>query len=295
MTGLHLPAGSAAADGDPVAVTPESAGWRFTGLRVIELEPGAKRTLATGADEMLALPLEGGCEVEIEGARFTLAGRRSVFDAVSDFAYLPIDAEARLSSPGGGTIALPSARAERRHEPAYLPADAVSIEVRGAGRATRQLTNFFAPDVGSAQRLVAVEVLTPAGNVSSWPPHKHDTASAGGEAELEEIYYFRFDRPQAFGFHRTYAANFDVAVPVSDGDVFLVPRGYHGPCVALPGYPMYYLNVLAGPGAQRSLAFSDDPAHAWVRPSWEGEARDPRVPMTTAAGPNASQSPRRRP
>ncbi|HET7693419.1 MAG TPA: 5-deoxy-glucuronate isomerase, partial [Gemmatimonadota bacterium] len=78
--------------------------------------------------------------------------------------------------------------------------------------------------------------------------------------------------------------------PVGDGDVFLVPRGYHGPCVALPGYPMYYLNVLAGPGAERSLAFSDDPAHAWVRPSWEGEARDPRVPMTTAAGPGTTRS-----
>ncbi len=284
MTGLHLPAGSATAGGDPVVVTPESAGWRFTGLRVIEIEPDAQRTLATEADEMLALPLAGNCEIEVDGARFTLTGRRSVFDRVSDFAYLPADAEARLSSRGGATIALPSARAERRHEAAYLPADAVPIEVRGAGRATRQLTNFFAPEVGRAQRLVAVEVLTPAGNVSSWPPHKHDTPAPGREAELEEIYYFRFEQPHAFGFHRTYAADFDVAVPVGDGDVFLVPRGYHGPCVALPGYPMYYLNVLAGPGAERSLAFSDDPAHAWVRPAWEVEARDPRVPMTTAAG-----------
>lgn len=282
--GLHLPAGTARANGDPVVVTPEVAGWRFTGLRVIELAPGATRSVATGADEMLVLPLAGGCEVEVHGARFPLAGRRSVFDGISDYVYLPIDAEARLSSSGGATIALPSARAEHRHEPAYVAATAVPIEVRGAGRATRQLTNFFAPDMGRAQRLVAVEVLTPAGNVSSWPPHKHDTATPGGEAELEEIYYFRFDGPRAFGFHRTYAADFDVAVPVADGDVFLVPRGYHGPCVALPGYAMYYLNVLAGPGAERSLAFSDDPAHAWVRPAWEAETPDPRVPMTTAAG-----------
>ena len=94
----------------------------------------------------------------------------------------------------------------------------------------------------------------------------------GGEAELEEIYYFRFDRPGAFGLHRTYTADrgFDVTVAVEDGDVFLVPRGYHGPCVALPDYPMYYLNVLAGPGAERSLAFSDDPAHAWIRSAWKG-------------------------
>ena len=281
---LHLPAGSAGADGDSVAVTPERAGWRFTGLRVIDLEPGATRTVSTGSDEMLALPLEGGCEIEVDGAQFTLAGRRSVFEAVSDFAYLPIDAEARLSSPGGATIALPSARAEQPHEPAYVPAGEVPIEVRGAGRATRQLTNFFAPGFGRAERLVAVEVLTPGGNVSSWPPHKHDTATPGGEAELEEIYYFRFDRPDAFGLHCTYAPDFDVATRVAHGDVFLVPRGYHGPCVALPGYPMYYLNVLAGPGAERSLAFSDDPSHEWVRAAWGSEARDPRVPMTSAEG-----------
>jgi 5-deoxy-glucuronate isomerase len=267
-----------------VAVTPERAGWRYTGLRVVELGPGATRSLETGEDEMLVLPLAGSCRIDVADSRFALAGRASVFDAVSDFAYLPIRSRARLSSAGGATIALPSARAEEPHPPAYVPADAVPIEVRGAGRATRQLTNFFAPDVGRAQRLVAVEVLTPGGNVSSWPPHKHDTASPGEEAELEEIYYYRFEGPHAFGFHRTYAADFDVAVPVRDGDLFLVPRGYHGPCVALPGYPMYYLNVLAGPGAERSLAFRDDPAHAWVRPSWDAEARDPRVPLTTAAG-----------
>lgn len=279
---LHLPRGSAGADGDSVAITPETAGWRFTGLRVIDLDPGETRALSTRGEEMLVLPLAGSCDVEVDGERFTLDGRPSVFEGVSDFAYLPIGAGVRLSSKNGGTFALPSARAERRFAAAYGAADAVPIEVRGAGRATRQLTNFFAPDVLSAHRLVAVEVLTPPGNASSWPPHKHDTAVPGGEAELEEIYYFRFQLPDAFGFHRTYAADFDVTVAVRHGDAFLVPRGYHGPCVALPGYAMYYLNVLAGPGANRSLAFSDDPRHAWVRPSWENEPRDPRVPMTTA-------------
>jgi 5-deoxy-glucuronate isomerase len=220
----------------------------------------------------------------VGGRRFDLAGRASVFERVTDFAYLPIEVEARLSSRDGATIALPSARAERRFAPAYGPADSVPVEVRGAGSATRQLNNFFAPGVMEAHRLVAVEVLTPAGNTSSWPPHKHDTAMPGGEAELEEIYYFRFDRPGAFGLHRTYAADgaFDVTVAVEDGDVFLVPRGYHGPCVALPEYPMYYLNVLAGPGVERSLAFSDDPAHAWIRSTWKDQPRDPRVPMTSA-------------
>lgn len=283
---LHLPRGTAGADGDPVAITPESAGWRFTGLQVIELAPGASRELQTGDREMLVVPLEGGCQVEVDDERFELEGRAGVFERVTDFAYVPVGATLRITTAGGGVFALPSARAGRRLPPAYGPAEAVPVEVRGTGAATRQLTNFFAPGVMEAERLVAVEVLTPAGNTSSYPPHKHDTAVPNGEAELEEIYYYRFDRPHAFGFHRTYAADgaFDVTAAVADGDVFLVPRGYHGPCAALPGYAMWYLNVLAGPAAERSLAFSDDPDHAWIRPSWEAEPRDPRVPMTTPAG-----------
>jgi 5-deoxy-glucuronate isomerase len=286
---LHLPRGTAGADGDPVAVTPDSAGWRYTGLKVIELEPGGAREIETGDREMLVVPLEGGCVVEVDGERFELDGRAGVFDRVTDFAYVPIDATLRIGSPRGGAFALPSARAGRRFRAAYGPAEKVPVEVRGTGPATRQVTNFFAPGVMEAERLVAVEVLTPAGNTSSYPPHKHDAATPGGEAELEEIYYYRFDRPHAFGFHRTYAADgeFNVTAAVSDGDVFLVPRGYHGPCAALPGYPMWYLNVLAGPAAERSLAFSDDPDHAWIRPSWETEAPDRRVPMTTAAGRRA--------
>ena len=287
---LHLPHGSAGADGDPVAVTPESAGWRYTGLTVMELEPGGAREIETGDREMLVVPVEGGCAVEVDGERFELEGRACVFDRVTDFMYVPIGAALRLQSPGGGTFALPSARAGRRFRAAYGPADKVPVEVRGSGAATRQLTNFFAPGVMEAERLVAVEVLTPAGNTSSYPPHKHDAAIPGGEAELEEIYYYRFDRPHAFGFHRTYAAegDFDVTAAVADGDLFLVPRGYHGPCTALPGFPMWYLNVLAGPAAERSLAFSDDPDHAWIRSSWEADTPDPRVPMTTAAGRRSS-------
>jgi len=282
---LHLPRGSAAEARDLVAITPERAGWRYTGLRVFELAPGEERVLDSGLDEALVLPLAGGCTVTVEQQRFALEGRASVFDRVTDFVYLPLRSSVRIASAAGGTFALPSARATQRGVAAYVPAEDVAVEVRGAGNATRQLNNFFSPSVGSADRLVAVEVLTPGGNCSSYPPHKHDLAS-DGEAELEEIYYFRFDRTGAFGLHRTYAADgsFDVSVAVSDGDVFLVPRGYHGPCSAMPGYDMYYLNVLAGPGAVRSLAFTDDPAHAWIRPAWSGKAPDARVPMTSARG-----------
>ena len=285
---LHLPAGSAGEDGDPVVVTPERAGWAYSGLRVIRLQPGESRTIETGGNEMLILPLSGSCAVRCDGLRCVLAGRRSVFSRVSDFAYVPIAARVEIRSDAGGEFALPMARAERRLDPRYGPAEEVRLEVRGAGGATRQVTNFCSPETFPADRLMAVEVLTPAGNWSSYPPHKHDEVREG-EAVLEEIYYYRIAGPRGFGFHRTYAADgaFDVTATVGDGDVFLVPRGYHGPCAATPNHDMYYLNVLAGPGPGRTMAFCDDPAHHWIRDAWRGLARDPRVPMTSAVGDGA--------
>jgi 5-deoxy-glucuronate isomerase len=254
-------------------------------LRVIRLAPGAARTLDTGPDEMLVLPLAGSASVECDGQRFELEGRSSVFARVSDFAYVPKDAHVTLRSAAGAELALPSARARRRLPPAYGPAEKVPVEIRGAGSATRQVSNFCAPDAVPADRRVAVELITPAGNWSSYPPHKHDEAREG-EAILEEIYYFRIAGPAGFGFHRTYTKDgaIDATVTVRDGDVFLVPRGYHGPCVATPNHDMYYLNVLAGPGETRSLAFCDDPDHHWVRDTWNETPLDPRVPVTSAQG-----------
>jgi 5-deoxy-glucuronate isomerase len=252
---------------------------------VIRLAPGVVRTLETGPDEMLVLPLTGSCLVECEGQRFELAGRASVFTRVTDFAYAPRDSRVRITSASGGEFALPTARARRRLPPAYGPAEKVPVEMRGAGAATRQVSNFCTPDAFPADRLVAVELLTPAGNWSSYPPHKHDEVREG-EAILEEIYYFRIAGPAGFGFHRTYTKDgtIDATVTVRDGDVFLVPRGYHGPCVATPNHDMYYLNVLAGPGEKRTMAFCDDPDHHWVREGWAQTATDPRVPLTSAQG-----------
>ncbi|HUG52399.1 MAG TPA: 5-deoxy-glucuronate isomerase [Vicinamibacteria bacterium] len=282
---LHLPAGSAGPGGDPVHVTPASAGWSFSGLRVLRLPAGESRAIDTGEDELVVLPLSGSCTVRVDGRRFRLEGRRSVFERVSDFVYVPRDSALEVETDTGGEFALPTARARRRLEPAYGPAERVPVEVRGAGDATRQVTNFCTPESFATDRLTACELLTPAGNWSSFPPHKHDEAREG-EAVLEEIYYFRVAGPSGFALHRTYAADgaFDVTATVGDGDVFLVPRGYHGPSVASPNHDLYYLNVLAGPGAQRTMAFCDDPAHHWIRESWRGMAPDPRVPMTSAKG-----------
>ena len=282
---LFRPAGRASDGIDPVVVTPESAGWSFAGLRVVRLSAGETRALDTGPDEMLVLPLAGSCLVECDGERFELQGRSSVFARVTDFAYVPRDAGVRMTSAGGCEMALPTARARRRLAPAYGPAEKVPVEVRGAGDATRQVNNFCSPDTFPADRLVAVELLTPAGNWSSYPPHKHDEEREG-EAILEEIYYFRIAGPGGFGFHRTYTKDrsIDATVTVGDGDVFLVPRGYHGPCVAAPDHEMYYLNVLAGPGEKRTMAFCDDPDHHWVRETWAGQRPDARVPLTSHQG-----------
>ena len=286
---LHWPAGTAADGADPVAVTPRSAGWGYAGLRVIRLAPGVARSLATGTSEALVLPLSGACTVEVEGRRFLLQGRVSVFGGISDFVYLPVGCQAKLTSPAGAEVAIPSAEATRALPPAYVPAQDVPIEIRGAGSATRQVNNLFVAGGAPGHRLVVVEVLTPGGNWSSYPPHKHDDATAEGETELEEIYYFRIQGEAGFGVHRTYTADrsIDETVAVRDGDIFLVPRGFHGPCVAPPEFPMYYLNVLAGESDARSLGFSDDPAYAWIRGTWKTLPRDPRVPLvstTRAAG-----------
>ncbi|HEX4982622.1 MAG TPA: 5-deoxy-glucuronate isomerase [Ilumatobacteraceae bacterium] len=291
---LHRPHGSLADGADPVALTPDVAGWSFTGLRVLALSAGVERAITTGESEACLLPLSAtDVTVRCDGDRFSLAGRSSVFARVTDFAYVPRDATVTIESPGGGEVAIATARCERRLDPRYGPAEDVAVEIRGAGPATRQVTNFMSPDVWEhADKLMCVELLTPDGNWSSYPPHRHDD-SPECPVNNEEIYYFRIGRAgtaefsgDGFGMHRTYTpdGSIDENVVVGDGDVFLVPRGYHGPCIAAPGYTMYYLNVLAGPGGTRSMAFCDDPTHHWVRDSWTGMATDPRVPMTGHEG-----------
>lgn len=173
------------------------------------------------------------------------------------------------------------------------PADAVPVEVRGGGQAARQITNFMEPSAFPADKLIAGRGGHPCGQRSSYPPHKHDEERER-EAILEEIYYFRIAAAAAaaagaepFALHRLYTPDgeIDATETVRDGDVFLIPRGYHGPSVAAPGYDLYdlcYLNVLAGPAEERTMAFSDDPANGWLRPELARAPADPRLPMTTA-------------
>jgi 5-deoxy-glucuronate isomerase len=285
---LHLRDGDATRDGFRLDIAPEDAGWGFSGLRILELEAGGSRALQTADDELIVLPLAGACFVTCDGEAFALEGRDDVFAAVSDFAYVPRDARVEIASEAGGRFALPSARAGRRLDPRHVAADQVPVELRGAGHASRQVNNFCAPEAFPADRLIAVEVLTPGGNWSSYPPHKHDEERPGEEVELEEIYFFEV-RGDGFGYQRVYASSpdkpIDVCVEVRSGDAVLLPHGYHGPSMAAPGYDLYYLNVMAGPGQERAWRFTDDPAHAWIRDTWAGQQVDPRLPMTSGRRP----------
>jgi 5-deoxy-glucuronate isomerase len=280
-----VPRGSAADKPFELVVTPELAGWGYSGLRVLDLPIGTRVTFSTGEEEMLVLPLAGGCDVTCDDERLTLTGRDSVFSRVTDFAYLPRDATVLVRAPNGGRFALPAARARQRLPFRYGAAEDVAVELRGAGQASRQVNNFCTPETFEADRLIAVEVLTPGGNWSSYPPHKHDEAGEG-ETSLEEIYYFEVAPSPAGGagaaYQRVYGhadRPIDVCAEVRSGDVVLIPYGWHGPSMAAPGYDLYYLNVMAGPG-ERSWLVRDDPAHGWVRGSWEGVAKDPRLPLT---------------
>jgi 5-deoxy-glucuronate isomerase len=269
---------------DVTEITPEGAGWGFSGLRILTLAPGESRTVQTGCDELIVLPLAGSCSVRCDGERFELEGRDDVFSAVSDFAYVPRDARTEIASDAGGRFALPSARAEHRLPPRRVGAEDVPVELRGAGQASRQVNNFCAPDAFEADRLIAVEVLTPGGNWSSYPPHKHDEERPGEETALEEIYYFEV-AGGGVGYQRVYGSGpqraIDVCAEVRSGDAVLLPHGYHGPSMAAPGYDLYYLNVMAGAG-ERAWRFRDDPAHAWIRDTWADQEIDPRLPLTSA-------------
>jgi 5-deoxy-glucuronate isomerase len=267
-----------------LVITPENAGWGYSGLRILELPAGRSATFQTGEDEMCVLPLSGGCVVECDGKRFELTGRAGVFTRVTDFAYVPRDAEVTVFSSGGGRFALPAARANRRLTARYGPAEGVQVELRGAGQSSRQVNNFCTPAAFEADKLMAVEVLTPASNWSSFPPHKHDEDIPGVETVLEEIYYFEV-AGNGVGYQRVYTSGpgreIDITAEVRTGDAIVMPHGYHGPSMAMPGYDLYYLNVMAGPG-ERAWRFTDDPKHAWLRDAMAELQMDPRLPLTSA-------------
>jgi len=283
----------ALADGDWESVVEDGIpGWQHTGLRVGVVTEGRSLALDGGGQERIVVPLAGSFTVEVveRGVASTveLAGRASVFDGPTDVLYLSSDATATVR--GSGRVAVASSPTTEVRPTTRIAAAETPVELRGAGASSRQVHNFGTPQALDAARLIVCEVITPAGNWSSYPPHKHDEHVPGHESRLEEIYYFeaaRADRSTrgadaAFGLFSTYsspAGDIEIDARVHTGDIALVPFGYHGPAVAAPGYDLYYLNVMAGPDPEREWLISDDPAHAWVRDSWPSQPIDPRLPF----------------
>ena len=281
--------------GGELAFGPERAGWRYLSFALHAVPAGGLRIEASPGDET-CLVIQAGRDVSIadaDGRRWTLPGRESVFDDLPSALWLPDGPSLTVEvgrDPTVGVASVAVSRAPRSgrsgvaDEPIPIrPAD-VAVETRGAGNATRQICHVVAPGF-PGDRLEVVEVFTPSGNWSSWPPHKHDVDAMPGEAVLEEIYHYRFRRPEAWAIQRVYRADRsrDAFFEVHDGEVVLVTDGYH-PFVAAHGDDAYYLNALAGD--RRTMACSFDPDLDWVRETWAGAPTDPRVPFVppTSAG-----------
>jgi 5-deoxy-glucuronate isomerase len=268
-----------------LVLTPKDADWVYSGLRILSLGAGESARFDTDDSEVVVMSLEGSCDVTSAGTTLTVQGRDNVFAGASDFVYVPRDSTVEVSSRLGGRFAIPSAVCDEALAMRHQPAEAVPIELRGAGQASRQVNNFCTPDAFAASKLIACEVLTPAGNWSSYPPHKHDEAREG-ESELEEIYYFEVasgPTGEGIGYQRVYghaSAEIDVLAEVRSGDAVVIPHGWHGPSMAAPGYDLYYLNVMAGPAAERAWLICDDPQHAWIRDTWADQDIDPRLPFS---------------
>ncbi|MFV0427044.1 MAG: 5-deoxy-glucuronate isomerase [Beutenbergiaceae bacterium] len=287
--------GTLARPGWESVVDHTTPGWEHTAIAVAQLAAGEQVELAELGVERIVVPLAGSFEVthHTDGSNVTtaLAGRRSVFAGPTDVLYL--GARTTATVRGVGRVAVATSPTTAVHPTRHISAAQTPVELRGAGASSRQVHNFGTPQALDAARLIVCEVITPAENWSSYPPHKHDEHIAGHESRLEEIYYFEAaparvgGSPEAadgaFGMFSTYsspAGEIDINAMVSTGDIALVPYGYHGPAVAAPGYDLYYLNVMAGPDPEREWLISDDPRHAWVRETWNGQEFDSRLPFT---------------
>jgi 5-deoxy-glucuronate isomerase len=254
-----------------VAVDPESAGWEYLDFAAYRLAPGETTSRVASDRELLVLVLEGRASVRSGELDFGIVGSRtSVFDGPPPPVILiepdrPVDVTAETDAfvvvagaPGGPVL-----------RTALVPDDSILVETRGSGQTKRRIHHLLPPDA-EAGRLIAFEVFTPGGNWSSYPPHKHDTENPPVEAQLEELYFYRFARPQGFALHRVYTADrsLDESLAPGDGDLVLVPEGYH-PVGVPAGYDCYYLNVMAGPN--RAWHFTVDPDHAWLM-NWDPNA-----------------------
>lgn len=262
--------------GETILMKPESVGFEYLTFRVRKLAKGEQFSSETEANELGMVVLGGRCSVESSAGSWFHVGRRAhVFNGLPYTLYLPIQTRFTIRAETDCEIAFCFCRAAEAHPAHLVTPEEVEVEIRGGANATRQINHILKPEF-PAHRLMIVEVYTPSGNWSSYPPHKHDVHNPPEEVDLEEIYYYKIDRPEGYAIQKVYTPDrrLDATLTVRDGELVLIPEGYH-PVVAAHGYNVYYLNALAG--SARSMAASDDPAYAWVRQTWT--EKDPRVPL----------------
>ncbi len=268
--------------GEFARVTPGQAGWEFLGMYALRLNRGQRFSAMTGGMELAMVILGGRCSVRSDRGNFEHIGRRpNVFSGMPWAVYLPRQTEWELEALTDGLeVAICEVPAEEDFPAQLVTPQDSEIEIRGGTNATRQINGILPPGF-NCQRIVAVEVYTPPGNWSSYPGHKHDVHRVDEdgnllEADLEEVYFYKFDRPGGYAYQRVYNddRSIDAVMMAQEHDAVLVPEGYH-PVVSAHGYTTYYLNFLAG--SAQSLANSDDPDYAWVKDSWTW--KDPRLPI----------------
>jgi 5-deoxy-glucuronate isomerase len=255
-----LPAGQG---GVLVATSPSAAGWQYLSFAVHRIVPGKPWVADTGDQEAALVVLGGRGALQANGVKWEIGERRGPFDGLPWSVYLPPRTRLSLTAHEPLDIGWALAPAEGRYPPRLVRPEDVGVEQRGEGSTARTVYQIMPPEF-PAERLIVVEVRTPEGHWSSYPPHKHDVENLPHENLLEETYYYRIDPPQGFALQRVYTRDkrWDVALVCEDGDLVLVPEGYH-PVSAAAGYNCYYLNAQAGP--TRAWLIADDPAHRWIK------------------------------
>nr|WP_298249471.1 5-deoxy-glucuronate isomerase [uncultured Halomonas sp.] len=264
MTSLLVNPHEPDAQGKVLEVTPESANWEHVGFRVHRLTQGQRIESSTGGREHCLVILSGRATVVSGEHRWENIGERmDIFEKIPPYAvYLPNGASYSVEATTDMELAVCSAQGQGNHSPRLIAPGHIKRSTRGSGTNTRHIQDIL-PETEPADSLLVVEVYTPAGNWSSYPPHKHDEDNLPEESILEETYYHRMNPPQGFAFQRVYTddRSLDETMAVENGCCVMVPRGYH-PVGAAHGYDLYYLNVMAGP--KRKWKFQNDPAHEWI-------------------------------
>ena len=267
-----------------IRVIPESAGWELLHFGARKMQTGDHWQHSTGDNELALVILGGKCNVKSSRGEWPNIGRRpDVFSGMPYALYLPRHTEFTVTAVSKELdIAYGWVPTNEDHTPQLVIPKQVKIEIRGGENATRQINGILPPGF-DCHRLVVVEVYTPSGNWSSYPPHKHDVHQEDEngnllEADLEEIYFYKIDKPEGYAYQQVYNddRSLDELVMARDNHIVLVPEGYH-PVVSAHGYNTYYLNFLAG--SAQSLANSDDPKYAWIKDTWED--KDPRLPVVS--------------